>query len=75
MEKFYSEKDIRDDYRSLTKLLIQKNMTISTMESATAGQIVSLITDTEGASAIIKGAFVTYCNEAKIMQGCTVRSY
>ncbi|CDB12882.1 competence/damage-inducible domain protein CinA [Eubacterium sp. CAG:192] len=67
MEKFYSEKDIRDDYRSLTKLLIQKNMTISTMESATAGQIVSLITDTEGASAIIKGAFVTYCNEAKIM--------
>ena len=64
MEKFYSEKDIRDDYRSLTKLLIQKNMTISTMESATAGQIVSLITDTEGASAIIKGAFVTYCNEA-----------
>ena len=55
MEKFYSEKDIRDDYRSLTKLLIQKNMTISTMESATAGQIVSLITDTEGASAIIKG--------------------
>ena len=69
MEKFYSEKDIRDDYRSLTKLLIQKNMTISTMESATAGQIVSLITDKEGASAIIKGAFVTYCNEAKIMQG------
>ena len=67
MEKFYSEKDIRDDYRSLTKQLIQKNMTISTMESATAGQIVSLITDTEGASAIIKGAFVTYCNEAKIM--------
>ena len=59
MEKFYSEKDIRDDYRSLTKLLIQKNMTISTMESATAGQIVSLITDTEGASAIIKVAFVT----------------
>ena len=69
MEKFYSEKDIREDNRSLTKLLIQKNMTISTMESATAGQIVSLITDTEGASAIIKGAFVTYCNEAKIMQG------
>ena len=32
MEKFYSEKDIRDDYRSLTKLLIQKNMTISTMD-------------------------------------------
>lgn len=39
------------------------------MESATSGQISSLITDTEGSSAVIKGAFVTYCNEAKIMQG------
>ena len=28
-----------------------------------------LITDTEGSSAVLKGAFVTYCNEAKIMQG------
>ena len=37
--------------------------------SATSGQIASLITDTEGSSAVLKGAFVTYCNEAKIMQG------
>lgn len=44
-------------------------MTITTMESATSGQIASLITDTEGSSAILKGAFITYCNEAKIMQG------
>lgn len=28
-----------------------------------------MITDTEGSSAILKGAFITYCNEAKIMQG------
>ena len=39
------------------------------MESITCGQIASMITDTEGASAILKGAFVTYSNEAKIMQG------
>ena len=39
------------------------------MESATAGQIASLITDTEGASAIFKGASITYSNETKIMQG------
>lgn len=65
----YNEKKIREDYRSLTLLLIKKNLTISTMESATSGQISSLITDTEGSSAVIKGAFVTYCNEAKIMQG------
>ena len=69
MRKKYNESDIRNDYRRLTKLLIERGMTISTMESATSGQIASLITDTEGSSAVLKGAFVTYCNEAKIMQG------
>ena len=43
--KVYHEADIRNDYRKLTKLLIEKNLTV------------------------LKGAFVTYCNEAKIMQG------
>ncbi|MDD7390450.1 MAG: CinA family protein [Lachnospiraceae bacterium] len=60
---------IREQYRELTELLIEKKLTITTMESATAGLIASLITDTEGSSAVLKGAFVTYCNEAKIMQG------
>ena len=67
--KTYDETEIRNDYRKLTKILIEKKMTITTMESATSGQIASLITDTEGSSAVLKGAFVTYCNEAKIMQG------
>lgn len=69
MSARYVEKEIRDDYRKLTKLLIERNLSITTMESATSGQIASLITDTEGSSAIMKGAFVTYSNEAKIMQG------
>lgn len=64
-----SEKSVREGYRKLTKLLIEKKLTITTMESATSGQIASLITDTEGSSAVFKGAFVTYCNEAKIQQG------
>ena len=51
MEKIYNESDIRHDYRKLTKLLIERGMTITTMESATSGQIASLITDTEGSSA------------------------
>lgn len=59
----------RASYRTLTNLLIEKHLTITTMESCTSGQIASLITDTEGASAILKGAFVTYSNEAKIKQG------
>ncbi|MDO4622804.1 MAG: CinA family protein [Eubacteriales bacterium] len=65
----YNEAEIRVDYRHLTQLLIEKKLTITTMESATSGQIASLITDTEGSSAVLKGAFVTYCNEAKVMQG------
>ncbi|MCR5128567.1 MAG: CinA family protein [Lachnospiraceae bacterium] len=65
----YRESEIRKNYRELTELLIARSMTITTMESATSGQIASLITDTEGSSAVLKGAFVTYCNEAKIMQG------
>ncbi len=69
MDKKYEEANIRNDYRKLTKLLIEKKMTVTTMESATSGQIASLITDTEGASAVLRGAFITYCNEAKIMQG------
>lgn len=69
MERKYIEAEIRNDYRKLTELLIKRKLTITTMESATSGQIASLITDTEGASAIFKGAFITYCNEAKLMQG------
>lgn len=67
--KIYNETAIRNEYSKLTKLLISKSMTITTMESATSGQIASLITDTEGSSAVFKGAFITYSNEAKVMQG------
>lgn len=67
--KISDEKTIREKYRKLTKMLIERNITITTMESITAGQIASLLTDTEGASAVLKGAYVTYSNEAKIMQG------
>lgn len=69
MKKIYNEQEIREDYRRITETLIQKGITITTMESATSGQIASLITDTEGASAVLKGAFVVYSNEAKIKQG------
>lgn len=64
-----NEGHIRKQYEELTKTLIEKNLMITTMESCSAGQIISLITDTEGSSAITKGGFITYSNEAKIMQG------
>lgn len=63
------EARVRELYRELTLLLIEKDKKITTMESCTSGQVASLITDTEGSSAILKGAFITYSNEAKIQQG------
>jgi PncC family amidohydrolase len=62
------EWQVRENYKTFTEFLIKNNITISTMESATSGQIASFITDTQWASAIMKWAFVTYSNEAKIKQ-------
>lgn len=54
---------------NIIKNLIASHTTISTMESCTSGLIASMITDTEGASAIFPGGFVTYLNETKILVG------
>lgn len=61
--------EVRADYERITKLLIRDGLSITTMESCTGGLLASLITDTEGASGILRGAFVTYSNEAKIRAG------
>ena len=50
----------RKDYEKLTELLTKRNLTITTMESATSGQIASLLTDTEGASAILQGIVIRF---------------
>lgn len=64
-----NEEAVREKYFHLTASLIKNKITITTMESCTSGQVASLLTDTEGASAIMKGACITYSNEAKIMEG------
>ena len=61
--------NVRSKYRTLVLYLIEKGITISSMESCTGGQIASLLTDTEGSSAVFKGAFVTYRNDVKIKSG------
>ena len=58
-------KDVQDKYAKLTSALIEKGLTISTMESCTSGLIASLITDIDGSSKATKGSFVTYSNDAK----------
>ena len=64
-----NESAVRHEYETLTRTLIERNITITTMESCTSGQIASLITDTEGSSEIFKGAYITYSNYAKIKNG------
>ena len=60
---------VRFGYGELVRTLIGKKKTIATMESCTGGQIASLLTDTEGSSEVFNGGFVTYRNEAKILNG------
>ncbi len=47
------------------KLLLEKNLTISTAESCTGGLLSSKLTDVSGSSAYIKLNLVTYAIEAK----------
>ena len=64
-----NEDSVLSLYEQITCSLIQKGLQISTMESCTSGTIASLITDTEGSSAVMKGSAITYSNEAKIAYG------
>ena len=57
---------VQKKYLQVTEELINRNETISVMESCTAGLISSLITDAEGSSAIFPGGFVTYSNSNKM---------
>ena len=58
---------------NIIKKLIDTHTTVSTMESCTSGMIASTITDTEGASAIFPGGYVTYLNETESMV-CTQKN-
>ena len=55
--------------KELVNLLIEKKMTISTMESCTGGGVSNAITNIEGASEILKYSAVTYSNEYKMKMG------
>lgn len=63
------ERSIEDRFHTLTSLLIEKSLTISAMESCSGGLIGVLLSDQEGASAVVPGGFFTYSNEQKIACG------
>ncbi|WP_116769882.1 competence/damage-inducible protein A [Maribacter litoralis] len=50
----------------VAKLLIDKNLTLSTAESFTGGMIAEKLTSLPGASGYFKGSVVSYATEAKI---------
>lgn len=50
----------------VVKILKEKGLTLSCAESCTGGYFGKRITDISGASAVFKGGFITYSNEAKI---------
>ncbi len=64
-----NREEIENQYHQLTRLLLDRNLKITTMESITSGQLASLIADLPGASAVFNGSFVTYSNDTKIHQG------
>jgi PncC family amidohydrolase len=55
--------------KDIVNYLIDNNLTISTMESCTGGELASSITSIPDASKVISFSAVTYSNEFKIKMG------
>ena len=51
--------------QALVDMLIEKDLTIGTVESCTGGMISAKLTNVPGVSEILKNCFVTYSNKAK----------
>ena len=51
--------------RDIVERASAHGVTVSTAESLTAGMIASTIADIPGASAVLRGGAVTYCDEIK----------
>ena len=63
----------------VVKLLKEKKMTVTTVESCTGGLLSGTIVDVSGASDVFMQGFVTYANEAKVslvgVKETTLESY
>lgn len=52
--------------RQTVKLLLDRNLSVSTAESCTGGLVAKMITDFSGVSEIFSEGYVTYANSAKM---------
>lgn len=61
--------DLEEKLESLAAEIVrvagERGLTVSTAESCTAGMVASAIADIPGASAVLRGGAVTYCDEIK----------
>jgi PncC family amidohydrolase len=57
------------EMEKLVRLLIEKNKTISSMESCTGGGFANMVTNVPGSSEVLKFSAVTYSNDFKIKMG------
>lgn len=64
-EKTNTEEEINDIVKKIFAKLQANNLTISTAESCTGGNIAHRITLISGASEFFKASVVSYCNEMK----------
>ena len=48
------------------RMLVEKGLSLATMESCTGGMLASTITDAPGSSAYFKGGLVTYASQSKV---------
>lgn len=52
--------------KTVADILVKRGLTFTTAESCTGGLISARIVNVSGVSAVFKGGFVTYANEAKV---------
>ena len=57
---------MQDLVETLSNLLKEKNMMLTTAESCTGGMVAAALTDIPGSSAVMERGFVTYTNRAKM---------
>lgn len=67
MDEVESSLRVQNDQlaRHVVEACAERGLTIATAESLTAGLIAATIADIPGASAVLKGGAVTYCDEIK----------
>jgi len=60
-----SDSDVANSTDELTKLLLTRNLTVTTAESCTGGLIAAALTSVSGSSAFFRSGIVSYSNESK----------